>query len=310
MKILLLGWNRRKMINWNFELFRTELARQHEVVFFGSGYAGHDPSLNVSEVLKQNPGIDFILVHIEHRDNKLAPGLEDIKSVLKVHICGDYFEYKQSVIQSYNIHFRKINYDIIFARDSMEFENLKNHSIGGKHYISLHTVDTNRFRKLGIEKIFDVMAALRTHLSAHSCRHELGRRIAKMDINSFLLIAKFNEYIKKINQSKIFVSSDVKYGFFTNKYSEVLACGTFMLTTQPNDGDLILSGLKDGEHLIFYKNDFSDLEDKINYFLRHEKEREEIAVNGMEFVRKTHSAEIRVKELIQIVEKELRKSGK
>ena len=305
MKILLLGWNRRKMINWNYELFREELARQQDVIFWGSGYKGYESELNVSEALKRNPGVDLILVHIEHRDHKLTQGLEDVKNVLKAHICGDYYEYKQSVIQSYNTHFQKINYDIIFARDNLERDSLKKYNIEGKHYTQLLYADTNKYKKLNIEKTIDVMATLRSHISAHPGRKELGRRIAMMDVTSFLEIAWFNEYIKKINQSKIFVTSNIKYGFLTAKYFEVLACGTFFLATKPNKNDLKESGFKDGEHLVFFRDDFSDLEDKINYFLKHEKEREEIALNGMNFTRQKHSTKARVQEFIQTIQETL-----
>jgi len=208
MKILLLGWNRRKMINWNYELFREELARQEDVIFWGSGYKGYEPELNVSEVLKRNPGVDFILVHFEHRDNRLTQGLENVKDILKIHICGDYYEYKQKVIQSYNAHFQKINYDIIFIRDNLGRESLKKHNIQGKHYTQLLYADTNKYKKLNIEKTIDVMATLRSHVSAHPGRKDLGRRIAKMDVISFLEVTWFHEYIKKINQSKIFATSN------------------------------------------------------------------------------------------------------
>jgi len=54
-------------------------------------------------------------------------------------------------------------------------------------------------------------------------------------------------------------------------------------------------------HLVFFKDDFSDLEDKINYFLKHEKEREGIALNGMNFTREKHSTKTRVQEFIQTI---------
>ena len=289
------------MINWNYELFREELARQSELIFWGQGYEGFDPTLNVSEVLKQHQGVNFILTHFEHRDNRLTPGLEDVKDIPRIHICGDYYEYKQSVIKSYNAHFRKINYDIIFIRDHLGYESLKRHNISGKHYVQLLYADVGIYKKLNIEKTIDVMASLRAHISAHPGREELGQRISKMDITHFFDIVWFHDYIEKINQARIFATSNIRNDFLTAKWFEVLACGTFMLTTKPNENDWMVSGFKDGIHLVLIKNDFSDLEDKINYFLKNEKEREEIALNGQKFVQQNHSTKIRVNQFLQTI---------
>ena len=86
------------------------------------------------------------------------------------------------------------------------------------------------------------------------------------------------------------------------KFTEVLSCGTFLLANKPEDFDDV--GLKDGEHLVIY-NDFKDLKDKINYYLKHDNEREEIAKNGMNFVRKNHSNAKRIQEMTEIIQKEI-----
>ena len=45
--------------------------------------------------------------------------------------------------------------------------------------------------------------------------------------------------------------------------------------------------------------------EKIKYYLKHDKEREEISRNGMNFVREHHSNEVRIKEMTEIIEREL-----
>jgi spore maturation protein CgeB len=59
-------------------------------------------------------------------------------------------------------------------------------------------------------------------------------------------------------------------------------------------------GFKDGRHLVLYKG-MKDLEDKIRYFLKNEKEREEIAKNGMNFTRKNHNNTLRVQQFLKII---------
>lgn len=305
MKILLLAWNRlgrRWKGNWNHEFFRRELARQHEVIFWGIGYEGHDATLNVSDVLKRNPEVDVILTHFEHREKALAPGLEDIKDILKVHIMGgDY--YREREFKYYDPHLRKMEFDLIFSPLTSILRNLKGNGIEAKHHLLLWAVNTDKYYKQNIEKTVDVMCSAHSGAN-HPNRYKLKRIIYKMkDINSFLDGIYFDEYIEKINQSKIFATCNIQNAALNGRYSEVLACGTFLLATRPED--LERGGYKDGEHLVIYKNDFSDLEDKIRYFLKHDKEREEIAANGMKHVRKNHSHETRVKEFAKIVEGEL-----
>jgi len=303
MKILLLAWNRlgrKKKGNWNHELFRRELARQHDVIFFGVGYDGYDRNLTVLDVLEKHPDVDVVLTHYEYRDGGLAPGLKDVKNILKVHIMGgDYYE---PTFRGYDAHFHKVNYDIIFPRYSLQTRTLKERNIGGKHYLLPFSVDISKHYKQEIEKTIDVTAAFQINQRVHPNRHKIRKIISKMNVNSFLQKAWFEEYVKKINESKIFVTSNVKEGELSGKYTEVMACGTFLLTTRPED--LRRLGYKNKQHLVLYKNDFSDLEDKVKYFLKYEKEREYIAKTGMKFVRKNHSHEVRVKEFVKIVERE------
>ncbi len=304
MKILLVAWNRlgrKKKGNWNHELFRRELARQHDVVFFGVGYKGYNNKLTIPDVLEKHPDINVVLTHYEYRDKALAPGLEDVKNILKVHIMGG--DYDKSSFKGYDAHFHKVNYDIIFPRYSLQTRTLKEHNIGGKHYLLPFSVDINKHYKQKIEKTIDVLAAFQVNQRVHPNRRKIRGIVSKMDVNSFLQQAWFEEYVKKINESKIFVTSNVKEGELSGKYTEVMACGTFLLTTRPED--LHRLGYKNEEHLVLYKNDFSDLEDKIEYFLKHENEREEIAKNGMEFVRRNHSSEVRVKEFTGIIMRNL-----
>lgn len=299
MKILLVAWNRlgrKKKGNWNHELFRRELARKHDIIFFGVDYEGYNNKLTVPDVLEMHPDIDIVLTHYEHRDGSLAPGLEDVKNILKVHIMGG--DYDVTNFKSYDAHLHKVNYNVVFGHYSSQMRALKEHNIDGDHYFLPWSVDINKYYKCGIEKTTDVMASFQISHGA-SARKKLRKIIQQMDVNSFLKIVLFEDYIKKINESKMFVTYNAKDGELSGKYTEVMACGTFLLTNKPED--LEKCGYRDGEHLVIYKDDFSDLEDKIKYFLKYEKEREEIAKQGMDFVRRNHSSEVRVREFAEVI---------
>lgn len=59
-----------------------------------------------------------------------------------------------------------------------------------------------------------------------------------------------------------------------------------------------------GYHLVMFDS-LEDLKDKTLYYLEHEDEREEIAYNGMNFVRKNYNNTKRVERLINIINKHL-----
>jgi spore maturation protein CgeB len=117
-----------------------------------------------------------------------------------------------------------------------------------------------------------------------------------MPITTFTKRVVNNEYINTLNRSKIFANSGgVGYVGLSMKFTEVLACGTFLITEEPND--MQAAGFKNGEHFVVFK-DLNDLKRKINYYLKHEKERKEIALKGMKFVNANHNNDIRVKQFI------------
>ena len=64
--------------------------------------------------------------------------------------------------------------------------------------------------------------------------------------------------------------------------------------------DLDAVGMIDGEHFVFYRG-IDDLREKIGWFLKSDGERRSIARRGMEFVRKNHSNEIRVRQLTELL---------
>ena len=99
------------------------------------------------------------------------------------------------------------------------------------------------------------------------------------------------KYIDCINKSKICIISTNVFNSPNMKFTEFTSCGSFVLSDRP--ADMKELGFKDGEHIVIYK-DLNDLKKKIRYYLKHEKERELIAKNGMNFTRKYHNNILRV----------------
>ncbi len=110
-------------------------------------------------------------------------------------------------------------------------------------------------------------------------------------------------YAKEINRAKLFLTCDSKFHYPINKYFEVLACKTLLLApTSPELEDL---GFIPNQH--FVPITFDDFQEKIDYYLQQDAERERIAQAGFEMVRAKHSTEKRVKQFLHFVDAILRK---
>lgn len=91
-------------------------------------------------------------------------------------------------------------------------------------------------------------------------------------------------------------------GFVSNRVFQALAAGGSALAHQWfRDMDKL--GLIDSETCIIWR-DFAELEKKIKYYLGHEKERKAIALAGEQLARGRHSFDVRVQELLVMLEGE------
>lgn len=114
----------------------------------------------------------------------------------------------------------------------------------------------------------------------------------------------FSEACKVYKGAKISIGDSQwpDTGFVSNRVFQALAAGGAALTHQWfRDMDKL--GLVDGETCIIWR-DFADLEKKIKYYLAHEKERKAIALAGEQLALTRHSFDVRVQELLQMLEGE------
>lgn len=112
------------------------------------------------------------------------------------------------------------------------------------------------------------------------------------------------DLFKVLSQSKIVLNRhiDVANGYANNmRLFETTACGAMLITdTKKNLNDLF----EVGKEVVEYLNP-RDLAEKIKYYLKHDKERIEIAKNGQKKTLQRHNYVARMKELSEILEKHL-----
>lgn len=96
-------------------------------------------------------------------------------------------------------------------------------------------------------------------------------------------------YLEEISRCKIVLNLRGA-GWDTLRYWETPALGTFMISQKP--GIVIPNNFRDGQEIVFCKDDLSDLVDLCQYYLDHEHEREQIATNSEAWLRKYHNEDV------------------
>ncbi len=107
----------------------------------------------------------------------------------------------------------------------------------------------------------------------------------------------WSEMPKVFNQSKINLNMtipNIKSGVPLRVY-DILGAGGFCLTNFQAELPMFFENEK---HLVWYYNN-EDLYDKVDFYLKHDSERERIAAAGQEYVRETCTYEARIKEMLE-----------
>ena len=197
------------------------------------------------------------------------------------------FLFKLSLEKEEKFKFLKNNNIIVFGQQTRisEFENKYNIKI----LPTLYPFDNTLFKNLNINKIYDIGMSGALHnsklysISSYledeiNIRERIIDFLKKTNYKTFIKcsdttyqqgrIVNTNEYIKTINQAKIWIATNAEHGDLTPRYCEVIGCKTLLFcNSQPYD--TFAEFLKDGETCVFFKNDLSDLNEKINYYLNN-----------------------------------------
>jgi glycosyltransferase involved in cell wall biosynthesis len=226
----------------------------------------------------------------------------DVK-IKKAHIVIDLFPshpggYK-GVMSAYKQFIEQNKYDLFLYRQRCQVDYLKDLAPLTRSQWLPFSVDIDIYRKLKLPKIYDVLTSSNSRKDVYPNREKVNKLVGKMKLKAVIKRIVHQKYIKAINQTKICIISTNVFNSPNMKFTEFTSCGSFVLSDKPADMEKL--GFKDGEHLVIYK-DLNDLKKKILYYLKHKKERELIAKNGMEFTRKNHSNILRVQQFIKIIE--------
>jgi glycosyltransferase involved in cell wall biosynthesis len=294
MKILILAPNYIDRTNWCHQLWRNEIARQHDVVFHGQG---HDlnSQRDVRKIVEAHGPFDVITVGENPRHFHYYIHLEKCEAY-KVCFVSDYWGDKEIAYDKL-LHQHGIDMVCFPTPDFLAKFNAKRPIIPLPRGIfslwlsHIQAVDLTKYKWMDQERGIDVACVLGLSDSVYPKRPELQRLVGELPYKTVVGNwtkgnYKRERYIELLNRCKIFVSVGGIDNQMTMKFMEAMACGTLFLTDKPEDMDHW--GLEDGKHLVCYK-DFKDMREKIDYYLSHDTERAEICRNGRVHVESNYS---------------------
>lgn len=305
MKILLLSPDQIHRYNWGHQLLRNEIGKHHDVLYYGNGYPNFNKDLTAPEIIKKYGPFDLLLTY-GLRYSMPFENIGDVK-IKKAHIVIDLFPphsggYKGGMHTKYKTFVEQNKYDMFFHRQRCQAEYLKEIGCYSPAYWFPFSVDTNVYKKLKLEKQYDVLTSATLRSDVYPNRIKVNNLIKKMKLKAVMGRIVHQKYIQAINQTKICIISTNVFKSPNMKFTEFMSCGTFILTDKP--ADMKELGFKNGKHFMIYQG-FEDLEMKIRYFLKHEKERENIAKQGMNFVRENHNNIVRLKKMFEQIKENM-----
>jgi hypothetical protein len=153
----------------------------------------------------------------------------------------------------------------------------------------------------GADKVYDIgfVGSLDYPATRAERVDVLGRLERRYRLNDYRQPVFGDEMMRVYNQSRLVVNIPWPGGFNMRTF-EALASGAMLLTKAVGNGQADL--FTDGTHLVTY-GDFSDLADKVDYYLTHEAERQQIASAGMRAVLAEHTYDHRAARLLEVVER-------
>jgi len=278
--------------------FVSEFAKYHEVIWWGPLRDGYDENRPITDVVSQyKPDIIF-------KYGFRMPFEIDMDKVTipKLIYLVDYFPPKgnyRGCQPQYQEYMERSKYDLAFVPVSYMGKYVVECGACRESFLMPFSVNTKVFRKrLNFFKEYDVCARYTIRDDVYPLRAKLLDMLSTMNVSYKRNKTTVSQYVDDINYSRIVVTSNNIFGSLSRKYTEVMACGSFLLADKPED--LKEFGYIDGKHLVIY-NGLNDLRKKILYYLEQEHEREWIANNGMEFVRKHYNNKVMVDKFTDLV---------
>lgn len=295
MKVLLLA---RKLERWEIkggryhsETFRTVLSGLCDLVYC------EDFSTPAPELVNRFEA-DVLLLHFPNIAlNKTLRGIDKVV-IPKVHIMGDYTT--EGRMSRYDPFLKRHKFDLVLEPCYRCMKALRSKGLAGRVELLPFSIDTSVCYDWGRPRTIDVIAMFSHDSRIYPRRNDVLDTIKTMSVSCFLRSRRpFRKYLEFANKARIFAHANAISNNVAVKYPEVMACGTLFVTDRPDELDLL--GYRDRKHLVIY-NTMEEMREKIEYYLAHNEEREQIAKAGAKFVRENFSHGAIAQRLINLMQ--------
>ena len=128
--------------------------------------------------------------------------------------------------------------------------------------------------------------------------------IQSSDVFSTSRIVTDLDYAKTINSSKIWIATNSAYTDIPSRHFQIPSCKTLLFCNEQNH-DEFKKIFKDKINCVYFKNNLSDLEEKINFYLTNKNEYNKIVEYGFKEFHEKHTNIERAKQLIEIIKKNI-----
>jgi len=202
--------------------------------------------------------------------------------------------------QAHRLHLQKANnFDIILSPDYSCAEHYNR--LGLKGYWWTHHADENIFKPYpDIKEEFGLITTCGPRGYGHL--KGLTERLQEALGNQYKNERFFygDDHPKFLSRGKIVLQCS-QFGELTRRIFEGMACGKMVLTDKLSPDTHIEDLFEDGKDIIYYSS-IDECIEKARYYIEHDDERRQIALNGYNKVMANHSIKARVDEWERIIQ--------
>jgi glycosyltransferase involved in cell wall biosynthesis len=207
---------------------------------------------------------------------------------IDVHLAGPESKMRKKIL--------KRNYDLVFSPAQWWIDKMKRVSPVELIWMN-HGCDPEIHKRLDLERIYDIgFVGTDGGVPRKFYLQEIRERYP----NSFIGTADYREMGRIYSSSKIGFSFPIRSEYLTLRNYEIMASGAMLLMKRLRDDCAERLGFIDRKNIVIFDGP-EDLFEKIDYYLKNHKEREEIAEAGYRLTVEKHTYLHRAKEMIDII---------
>ncbi|MDA7653814.1 glycosyltransferase [Verrucomicrobia bacterium] len=272
---------------------------------------------SVNEIIGSHNNIDCILFSLGYFTQADKRAYQKIDGLDKVDIPVVCMVHKLQTLRKNKIEFCKINKVDLVIDSHSTYKNFR--EVGIRSLRLPFSATPRFFYPRNVEKKYDLgfCGALHDNGKIKGAAQDIRSRIysilTKSDFNIYWRgqnvpgdrIASIEEYASNINKSKIWISTTGPIDDMGPRYFEVALSKTLLFCNKMPE--TYEKYFEDGVNCITFKNDLSDFEEKLNYYLTNSDEREEIANKAFSLAINNYTWKHMAIKLLKEVEIESRK---